>query len=414
MATLMLTNACNLKCKYCFIIKQKGQMSLETAKKAIDLTYQNLLYHQLSKTSPLRKNKKITINFLGGEPLLLYNKIIKPCIEYGKQKYKNKIRFSITTNGVLLSPEISDFLIKNDTHITFSIDGNEDIQNFNRPAYNIQNYYNILINNLKYLIKKYPKKFLVRTTIYSKNISSLYNSYLFFDNLGVKNFSFFPDTTSLKWTDNEITQLEKEINKICFYRYQQSINNQISMNNDLFNQLLSDGFLTLKYKNNLQDIKLLKNKNRQNIYRCGLGILTWIINMNGDIYSCVTQTNPQDNNSIYLLGNIYNENKVDIKQHVKLLNIYQEQIYKNNLNIYEECQKCIYSYVCLHRTSSCLTIGYNTHNLFNIKPEEPGCKFIETIYKNSLILIKYQESPILTFEEYNNILQNFNLLSFLK
>ncbi len=104
---LELTNNCNLDCTYCYFsgsypkYTSKGNkfMKFETAKKAIDLLYDN---------SDKQQNK-ITISFYGGEPLLNFA-LIKDVVDYAKERLKEKeIEFGIVTNGTLLNKEIMGY-----------------------------------------------------------------------------------------------------------------------------------------------------------------------------------------------------------------------------------------------------------------------------------------------------------------
>ena len=62
--TLFVTQQCNLRCSYCYIVKRDSQMSLSVAKKVIDLVYE--------RTPP---QENIDIGFFGGEPLLAFETI---------------------------------------------------------------------------------------------------------------------------------------------------------------------------------------------------------------------------------------------------------------------------------------------------------------------------------------------------
>jgi len=118
--TLEVTQACNLRCLYCIYhghFKEKrnyGQqeMSLETAQKAI-----RFLKKHSSKT------ERTVCGFYGGEPLLR-PRFIEQCVDYAKEIFDNReLSFTITTNAVLVTPEIAKFLFKNRFSVTVSLDG---------------------------------------------------------------------------------------------------------------------------------------------------------------------------------------------------------------------------------------------------------------------------------------------------
>lgn len=64
-------------------------------------------------------DKKPTVGFFGGEPLLKFDDIIVPITK----KYEDKIEFSITTNGTLLNEDIIDFFCDYEIYPLLSFDG---------------------------------------------------------------------------------------------------------------------------------------------------------------------------------------------------------------------------------------------------------------------------------------------------
>ena len=95
---LHVSHDCNLRCKYCFASQgdfggEKEIMNFEVGKAAIDYLIAN---------SGNRRN--LEIDFFGGEPLMNFD-VVKQLVEYGRKVEKTRgknIRFTITTNGVLL------------------------------------------------------------------------------------------------------------------------------------------------------------------------------------------------------------------------------------------------------------------------------------------------------------------------
>jgi len=84
---LSVTNRCNLNCSYCFHKQNEIDINFYTADMAIKYIISNAT---IQKVKP-------NISFFGGEPLLLFDEIIKPLIN----KYKDSINWTITTNGTL-------------------------------------------------------------------------------------------------------------------------------------------------------------------------------------------------------------------------------------------------------------------------------------------------------------------------
>jgi uncharacterized protein len=115
---LALTDACPLRCDYCFVLKNPRRMSIETAHRAVD--------YLLSR--PVSGGEyELAINFFGGEPFLEME-VMRQAIEYARKPRPNtykKVRFYATTSGVIATPTV-ETLIK-DAHmgLLVSLDGTE-------------------------------------------------------------------------------------------------------------------------------------------------------------------------------------------------------------------------------------------------------------------------------------------------
>ena len=94
---LIITHQCQLNCTYCFEnYKDNNVMTLDTCKKIITFLSENNI-----------NNEPQDISFFGGEPLLHFNDIIQPIIDWNKNELQNKnIYFTFTTNGLLLTEDI--------------------------------------------------------------------------------------------------------------------------------------------------------------------------------------------------------------------------------------------------------------------------------------------------------------------
>ena len=139
---LSLTERCNLKCSYCtYYYKYHSgyipkKMNWEVAKKAIDLIAKN--------NTPI-----LSIGFYGGECLLEFP-LIEKCVEYAKKiSYGRKLRFSLTTNGILLKEmKIRRFLSKHSFDVLLSLDGPAIINDRYRNNDGVYSYEKV-INSLK-------------------------------------------------------------------------------------------------------------------------------------------------------------------------------------------------------------------------------------------------------------------------
>ena len=121
-AMLVVTHECNLRCRYCFVRKEPRRMTLETAKAAADFLLENAR----------RAGVRPEINFFGGEPMLMFDSVIKPLVEYVRSRGE-AMRFSVTTNGTLLTPERIGFMKRQGFGLLLSMDGTAPVQDYNRP-----------------------------------------------------------------------------------------------------------------------------------------------------------------------------------------------------------------------------------------------------------------------------------------
>lgn len=114
---IQLGLSCNYSCDYCsqrFVERPK-----ETSKKDIE--------EFMSKLNNLNfdEERGVKIELWGGEPLV-YWKTVKPLVEALQEKFsswKKKPRYSMITNGSILTPEIAFWLMANDFFVAISHDG---------------------------------------------------------------------------------------------------------------------------------------------------------------------------------------------------------------------------------------------------------------------------------------------------
>jgi His-Xaa-Ser system radical SAM maturase HxsB len=127
----VLTLRCNHSCKYC----QVSSVNSKTPKQH-DISYNDLdfaIEHMLS--SP---GKYLTMEFQGGEPLLVFNKL-RYAVEKTKELNKTfdkTISYVLCSNSTLLSEEILDYMKDNNILLSTSLDGPDFIHNRNRICKN--------------------------------------------------------------------------------------------------------------------------------------------------------------------------------------------------------------------------------------------------------------------------------------
>jgi uncharacterized protein len=152
---LLVAEDCNLSCGYCFAEGGeygKGRtalMPLKTAKAALDF---------LMKQSADREN--LEVDFFGGEPLMNFD-VVRETVKYGRKlerKYKKKIRFTITTNGLALDDEKIDFINAEMSNVVLSLDGRASIHDNMRKTKNGEGSYALIIDKIKKLVERRGNK----------------------------------------------------------------------------------------------------------------------------------------------------------------------------------------------------------------------------------------------------------------
>jgi uncharacterized protein len=163
---LHVAHDCNMRCKYCFGDKgafegERSLLSLETGKKAIDF----LLAHSGSR-------RNLEIDFFGGEPLMNFQ-VVKDLVAYGREAekpYGKNIRFTITTNGLLLDDEKADYINKVMDNVILSIDGRPWVNDNMRKTINNQGTYDIITNNYLRFVERRKGTYYVRGTFTRENL----------------------------------------------------------------------------------------------------------------------------------------------------------------------------------------------------------------------------------------------------
>lgn len=204
-----VTTKCNMKCKYCYEGEEKAGkiMSEKIADKAIKYTLER--YEKLNVDVPL------IVGFHGGEPLLQFE-LIKYIIEKFKNHFKNsskKIYFSMTTNGVLLNEEISEYISRNIKMLSISFDGTKETHDTNRLLINGKGTYDIVSEKFVNLLKLRPN-IRVRTTFNTITVNNLYEDVKFLVDLGFKTIVPAPDLFSKDWDTEHMEIMYGEMEKI--------------------------------------------------------------------------------------------------------------------------------------------------------------------------------------------------------
>lgn len=290
-AYLMVTEFCNLRCKYCYIKNRhiNNEFPFEWMEKVKNMfTCYN----------------KPRIIFFGGEPLTKLDLIEKIVNEY-----KNDFQFQVVTNGTVnLSEFMNRIYEPNRTNfdVQISWDGNIDT----RPMANGNISNNKVYNNLIEELEK-GRIFEGRCVLNEVSVKNFYNTYCIFKQLH-NEYKFGGDFTiahQLSFPESFHNELKEELLKVY-----EDIKKQLSDNN-----LFIPRFL-LKILTNI-----LENRN---VISCDIGTHI-VIKPNGDVYPCTILSQTDER---FKLGNINNTIDTELITDLR---------YKSNCN-----KDCAYKSIC--------------------------------------------------------------------
>ncbi|MCD8218829.1 MAG: thioether cross-link-forming SCIFF peptide maturase [Ruminococcus sp.] len=164
---LNIAHDCNLRCQYCFAStgdfgEGRKLMTFETGKKAVDF----LIEHSANRTN-------LEMDFFGGEPLMNYP-VVKQIVEYARSQeaaHHKKFRFTITTNGMLLTDDKIDFLNREMSNIVLSIDGRKEVNDRMRKRVDGGSSYDRILPRFQKLVaQRGEKEYYVRGTYTKYNL----------------------------------------------------------------------------------------------------------------------------------------------------------------------------------------------------------------------------------------------------
>lgn len=347
--TLEINQKCNLKCKYCYLNeKNNSTMPLHIAIRSISQIVQKVIKED---------DRKIVINFLGGEPLIDFT-LIQDIVDYCGRIKGIKFKYTISTNGILLDEEMVRFFIKYSFTIKISLDGREHVNDVNRVDFKGEGSYKF-VNRKIPLLNEYQKKtrkIVQVTSVFTADTIEHYSDTLEYL-VNVKNFRYISTTldTNTIWSSDEKKVIEYEIRKAFdFFLESFKRGNPFYWKN------------AFTYYNNL-------GKERERV--CGAGNLFYYVACDGRIFTCGLGV--ARNSSI---GNIQNGGIAKDRLW---------ELYKKRRENMRNCIQCSYKVSC--NSYPCLYLDTTENNL--------SCELFK-IYRK----IYYEKKA-----EYDQLIKNFRL-----
>lgn len=322
---LHVAHTCNLNCSYCFASQGKYQgeralMSFEVGKQAFDFLIAN---------SGTRRN--LEVDFFGGEPALNFD-VVKQLVEYARsvEKAHNKnFRFTYTTNGMVLTDEMMEFLNREMSNVVLSLDGRKEVNDHFRRDYMGRGSYDTIVPNFQKLVEsRGGKNYYVRGTFTHNNVDFT-NDLFHMADLGFTELSMepvvCPPSDPYALTDEDMPKL--------FEQYEILATEMIKRRRE------GRPFTFYHY--------MLDLKNGPCIYKriagCGSGTEYMAVTPWGDLYPCHQFVGDKK----YLLGNIWDGVKnTEIQDEFRHCNAYSR----------EDCRDC---WAKLYCSGGCAANSYH-------------------------------------------------------
>lgn len=328
---LHIAHDCNLACKYCFAEEgeykgRRALMSYEVGRKALDF---------LIASSGNRKN--LEVDFFGGEPLMNWQ-VVKDLVAYGREQevlHNKKFRFTLTTNGVLLSDEIMEFANREMSNVVLSIDGRKEINDSMRPSRNGKGSYELILPKFKKLAEsRNQNNYYVRGTFTHNNLDFSEDVKHLAD-LGFKQISVEPVVAQ----PEEGYAIREEDLPVLFEEYDRLAK------------------LMLEYKKEGKDFNFFHFMIdltggpcvAKRLSGCGSGTEYLAVTPWGDLYPCHQFVGMPE----YLMGNVDDGiMKPELREEFKVCNVYSK----------EKCRNCFAKFYC---SGGCAANSYQFHGDIN-------------------------------------------------
>lgn len=347
-----VTSACNLRCYYCAYGKlyeklngdaySSKRMSFRKGKTLIDY-----LINLWQKEGILSSPKDFLISFYGGEPLLNMH-FIKRIVDYinGLHLSNLKVRYSLTTNGMLLDKH-AEYLRSINATILISLDGDQKGDSY-RVDVNGNQSFNRVFKNIQYVQQTFPEyfeKFIsFNSVLHDKN--SFIDTYKFILN------NFNKETMISSLSVSNISSKEKE----SFMRIYKSVDSQfqdylklgINYNSDvMFNFPIIFDLLVEIFNNsgnvfrNYNELLLNVDKTRRHpTGTCTPFSKKLFMSVDGGLFPCERVAQK------FKLGNVDKEVSIDIDFITKLYNTMYHKISR-------QCKSCSNNTTCLECMFQC-------------------------------------------------------------
>lgn len=328
--TIEVNQICNLQCRYCYVTAKDGkEMSFIIAAKTID--------YALTEARQFRDNI-LQINFIGGEPIISYELIVRIVDYVEVNKGITLVRYTVSTNGIYLKESNMEFFREYDFMIKVSLDGTRNSNDINRVDFSGRGTYDKVVGRIS-LLKKYEEE--TNNIIQLTNVVTGNNYFNFYDNIFHLTYELGFKYIDTGFDINELTKAEYE-----------RLSDQIDKVFDLYkNSILTEKAFNLS----IIEKSYFSLSGPKSFFSCRGGIVGAYIKSNGNIYAC-----PKAIESGIDFGNVVTGLDVDT-----LMSINSIEGIEN-----KKCEACKFRDVC--RNKKCVFSSLVANGNVNL-PSKFGC-----------------------------------------
>lgn len=322
---LHVAHDCNLRCEYCFAGTgafggSRSLMDFETGKRAIDFVLESSGHRDHCE-----------VDFFGGEPLINFG-VVKELVEYGRKAASNvnkTIKFTLTTNGVLLDEETQNYFVQEEISVVLSLDGRPEVHDRMRPYANGKGSYAKVTPLIQQFATMRPESsaYALGTYYYVRGTYTHFNldfdrDVLHMADLGIKQISVEPVVAGPKdayaFQDGDLGQIRDAYDRLAEEMLLRRTQDR-DFNFFHFNVALDQGPCLIK-----------------RLSGCGAGHEYVAISPEGDLYPCHQFVGQE----AYKMGSLYDEKphqlKAELVKEFRSAHVYSKMT----------CQECWARFAC--------------------------------------------------------------------
>ncbi len=366
-AWLHVTNACNLRCHYCYISKTNEAMADDTAKKSVDAVIRSALKNHF---------RQVLLKYSGGEASLHADSVFSIhnyAVEQARQ-HNLELHGHMLSNGVSLSQQTIEQIKKHGISLSISLDGIGASHDNQRPFSNGMGSFKFVDRTITRLLTNgiIPH---ILITVSMKNLSGLLDlmGYILDRDLSFS-ISYYRDSEcstsgqDLQFSDGQMIAAMRDVFALIERRLPKR---------SLLNALIDKSDLSNIHK-----------------HTCGVGRNYLVIDQRGGVAKCQADIK-------HLITT------VDAADPLQMLK--KDLTGVQNLPVEEKqgCQQCLWRYWC---TGGCPLLTYRTTGRYDVK--SPNCNIYQTLTPEALRLeslrLLMHEKPFLISSEATDWLYDYD------